>query len=269
MSDSPKTLLTATSICLDYPGKKDAINGVGLSLEAGTITTILGPNGSGKTTLMRALAGVLPTRDGELRFLDSPTVSGASWSTLNAIERAQKVAYLPQTLSADTPFLVRDVVGFGRFAHRGGRLFELPEDRHQVEDVMNRMGLLPLADRAFATLSGGERKRVHIARVMAQKAPILLLDEPVGDLDPRHQVNVFTTIRDWAEQDEGAALVSVHDVNLAARFSDHIVFMKGGQVFAAGAPSQVVTDEVLFAVFELPMKVFEDPGTGRPYALIR
>jgi len=217
---------------------------------------------------MRLLAGVTTGGMGQLTFSGGASFEADQWSREDAGVRARRLGYLPQELVSNPPFTVREVVGFGRFAHYGGRLFENDEDRAITARFLEQFELSDLAERDFSSLSGGERKRAHIARVMCQQAPILVLDEPAADLDPRHQVQVLQQVRDWAAHHQGAALISVHDVNLAARFADHIVFLRSGRVHAEGSPSDVINQQVLREVFEVDFTVGAHPTSGAPYALL-
>ena len=258
-SESP---LIGRALQLEYPDGATALNGVDIELKPGKVTLLLGPNGSGKSTLLRILAGLQTPTGGRVE-----TAQGKTPTELSSKERARQLAYLPQNMPAVSPFTVGQMVLLGRHIHAGGRWFESQGDRDSCRHALEVMGLLEMADRPFSHLSGGEQQRVHLARILCQEAPVYLLDEPVAGLDPGHQFEVLDLLVDLVKSQNLAALVSVHDPNLAARFADEVVFLSDGQVVDAGPVSECLTAELLEQVFGLAYVIGVHPKDGSKYAL--
>lgn len=205
-----------------------------VSIAQGQLVVLLGPNGAGKTSLLRLALGLLEPDAGDALLNDSAVAS------LSPAERARSMAYLPQTRPLTWPIRVRDIVALGRFAH--GVLMGRPqrEDARRIEAALAACDLLPLADRKATTLSGGELARVHCARSFVANTPLLLADEPTAALDPRHQHQVLQLLRGYVD-DGGGALVVLHDIALAARYADRLVWMKDGRIVADGAVAETLT----------------------------
>ena len=205
MSDGPLLRLSRLNVAL---GRRDVLHDVALSVRRGEVAVIVGPNGAGKTTLLRAAAGLVPARGDVI-------VGGDEVQRVSRAERARRVAYLPQGQTFYWPLAVRDVVGLGRLPRGAGASLSAT-DREAVEKAMAETGVTDYADRPVTTLSGGERARVAIARVLATEAPLVLADEPTAALDARYQLVVLDILRRHAEAG-GAVLAAVHDIGLAAR----------------------------------------------------
>jgi len=227
------------------------VNEVSLSLRTGELIAVLGPNGAGKTTLLRAMLGLTNLTGGSARL------DGLECARLSAAERARKVSYLPQRRPLAWPNTVRDIVALGRFAH-GAALGRLSlEDSAAVEDALAVCDLSTLAARNADSLSGGELARVHFARAIAARAPLLIADEPVAALDPRHQLRIAALIRKFVDQG-GGALVVLHEVALAARFADRLVWMKRGKIVAQGSPQETLNAEIMQDVYGVRARVESD-----------
>ena len=226
------TLLEAERISVDLGGRT-VVKQVSLRAAAGQLLALIGPNGAGKTTLLAALAGLR-------RFRGSVRLQGRPLATLGRRERARVLAYLPQGHIAHWPLTVRRLVELGRLPHLAPWRTPVAADRLSVEEAMQRTDIAELAERPFDTLSGGERARVMLARVLAVEAPLVLADEPVAALDPYHQLRVMELLRDYA--DSGAALVVVlHDLTLAARFCDELLLLREGALVARGPADEVLS----------------------------
>ena len=239
--------LKLEGVCVDL-GRRAALRDVTAAFEPGRLTLVVGPNGAGKTTLLRAATGLLRVGRGHV-MLDGKPVGG-----LRGAERARAVAYLPQGGTVAWPLPVRDVVALGRLPHgeRPDRLS--PQGREAVEAALSAVGLHGFESRSATALSGGERARVLLARALATGAPVLLADEPVAALDPRHQLIVLDVLRERARA--GAAVVAVmHDLALAARYADEILLMKAGRVQATGRPRDVLTEARLAESFGIEARV--------------
>lgn len=229
-----------------------------LEIPAGKITTIVGANACGKSTLLRAMARLLRVRAGRV-LLD-----GAAIDTLPSRDVATVLGLLPQTPISPEGIAVADLVGRGRYPHQGWFRRWTPQDDEAVEDALRATDILDLADRAVDELSGGQRQRVWIAMALAQQTDVLLLDEPTTFLDVAHQVEVLDLLTDL-NRSRGTTIVMVlHDLNLAARYTDHLVALREGRLVAQGAPRDVVTPELVAEVFGMTAQVVPDPVSGTP-----
>jgi iron complex transport system ATP-binding protein len=217
---------------------------VSLSLSPGHLVALVGPNGAGKTTLLRALAGLLPS-DGAI------LVGGDPLSSLPLRERAKRFAYLPQGHIVHWPLPARDIVALGRYPHGATDPARLsPKDTEAVLRAMQAVDVMEFSERRVTELSGGERSRVALARVLAVEAPIVLADEPTASLDPRYQIDVMINLRGAA--DRGVLVVVVtHDLGLAARFADTVLVLSAGRLVAQGKPTQALSEQIMADVFRI------------------
>ncbi|MGL4444038.1 MAG: ABC transporter ATP-binding protein [Alsobacter sp.] len=236
---APALALSGVSVTLD---RRRIVAPTDLALQAGRLVAVVGPNGAGKSTLLKAVAGVLAAT-GRI------AVDGRDLATMPRREAARCVSYLPQGHAVHWSLTVRDVVALGRYPHGLADPGDLTGDhRHAVEDAMARTDTLRFADRSVLALSGGERARVMLARVLAVGARIILADEPTASLDPRHQITVMQDLK--GESRRGTLVVAVtHDLALAARLADEIVVIDHGFVVAHGSPEEVLTDDLLARVY--------------------
>jgi iron complex transport system ATP-binding protein len=241
--------LSARSLSVDL-GRRRALSGVDLTLESGRFTVIVGPNGAGKTTLLRSLAGLLAPSEG------SVDLNGLAVGRMRSADRARAIAYLAQSGGVAWPLPVRDVVALGRLPH-GEKPDALPASgRDAVVDAMAAADLRGFEDRPATELSGGERARVLLARALATKASVLLADEPVASLDPRHELIVLDVLK--AQAKAGALVVAImHNLTLAARFADEIVLLDHGRLEAHASPAEVLTEKRLAASFGISAHVFQ------------
>ncbi len=226
-------MLSASNLCLEKH-----LSNVSLTLEPGTATAILGPNGAGKSTLLSALAGLLPVK-GEILW------DGKTFSKIPFLERGRLLAWLGQEQSADFAFSVRDVVAQGRFAWND-------EAGKGVEAAMATLDITHLAGRPVTELSGGERRRVFLARALATDAPIQLWDEPASNLDVRHALEVYALAETLARKGATVA-VTLHDIRAAYRF-DRVLVMNRGLLVGDGRPHDVLTAELIREVFRVEAK---------------
>ncbi|MFD9907075.1 heme ABC transporter ATP-binding protein [Streptomyces sp. NPDC059063] len=236
-------------------GGREVLKGVSVAARAGEVLALVGPNGAGKSTLLAALAADLPADSGVVRVCGRPA---AEWP---APDLALRRAVLPQSAVLSFPFPVEDVVRMGRAPWAGTRLEE--DDDKVVAAAMAATEVSEFAARPFSALSGGERARVALARVLAQRAPLLLLDEPTAALDLRHQELVLRICRERAAAGD-AVVVVLHDLGLAAAYADRAVVLHGGAVAADGAPADVFGEKLLTEVYRQPIEVFPHPRTGTP-----
>ena len=228
--------------------QKDLVKNASFDISPGNLTVLLGPNGAGKTTLLQASMGLIPTDKGEV------ILGGANIKTLSALTRARHVAYLPQSRPLAWPARVKDVVALGRFAH-GASLSKLgADDQAAVDKAMTDCDLGRLSDRRADTLSGGERARMHCARAFAAQAPLLIADEPVAALDPRHQFRVMDLIRNYVNTG-GGAMVVLHDLSLAAQYANNLIWMKDGEITASGSTKDTLTEARIAEVYGVKARV--------------
>ncbi|MEU7468168.1 heme ABC transporter ATP-binding protein [Streptomyces sp. NPDC044984] len=244
-------------------GARVVLAGVDLTVRAGEVLALVGPNGAGKSTLLSALAADLPPTTGTVRIHGRPA---SGWS---APELALRRAVLPQSASLSFPFTVEEVVRMGRapwaaVARPGKDEYEGKgggEDEAAVAGAMAATEVTGFAARPFSALSGGERARVALARVLAQRTPLLLLDEPTAALDLRHQELVLRLCRARAHAGD-AVVVVLHDLGLAAAHAHRVAVLRAGRVAADGPPEDVFTQRLLSEVYEQPVEVFPHPRTG-------
>ena len=242
--------VTARELSFDIDGAR-LVGPIDLAIEQGTLLAIVGPNGAGKSTLVRLLAGDLRPSTG------SVTYDGREATHVSVANLARLRAVLAQQQSADVAFSVEEVVGMGRYALRTDP--DIPPVQHQsaIDAAIETVDLQGLEDRPVASLSGGERQRTAIARVLAQGAPLMLLDEPTTALDIGHQQLVLETLVGLANRDR-IVIAVMHDLNLAARFDDIIILDKGSMA-AHGAADEVLTAERLSDVYGYPIQIVDHP----------
>lgn len=241
-------------------GRLVAVDGVSLSVAPGELLAIVGPNGSGKSTLLRGLARLHPLAAGEV------TLDGRPLRALSSREIARNLAILPQSPDAGLDLTVRELVWRGRYPHQGVLQRARTQDYAAVKAAMEAADVTGIADRGLSSLSGGERQRAWIALALAQEPKVLLLDEPTTSLDLRHELDVMRLLRQLAAS--GMAVVAVlHDLGLVGRFADRVIGLSCGRVAFDGEPAKVFSEGALERVFEVPMVIIEEPGTGRPIPL--
>jgi len=235
--------LTAQGLNVELAGRI-VLQDVSLSLSPGHLVALVGPNGAGKTTLLRALAGLVPST-GAIH------VGGDALASLTLRERARRFAYLPQGHIVHWPLPARDIVALGRYPHGATDPARLtPDDTEAVLRAMQTADVVEFSDRRVTELSGGERSRVALARVLAVEAPVILADEPTSSLDPRHQIDVMKTLRTAADQGT-LVMVVTHDLGLAARFADTVLVLSEGRLVSQGGPTEALSEQVMSDVFRI------------------
>ncbi|MDG4862098.1 ABC transporter ATP-binding protein [Streptomyces sp. T-3] len=249
--------LIADNVTLGYDQRIIAEQ-LSVEIPDNSFTVIVGPNACGKSTLLRALSRMLKPSQGRV-LLDGQTIH-----SMPAKKVARMLGLLPQSSIAPDGITVGDLVARGRYPHQGLLRQWSPEDERVVQESMASTGVAELADRYVDELSGGQRQRVWIAMALAQQTPLLLLDEPTTFLDIQHQIDVLDLCAELHEE-QGRTLVAVlHDLNHAARYATHLIALRDGKVVAEGAPSEIVTAELVEEVFQLPCQIIDDPETGTP-----
>jgi len=234
------------------------IRDLSFTLAPGEVLGLIGPNAAGKTTIIRLLSRVLDPSRGEIFLAGGPA------SRLGRAAVARHVAVVPQDVPQGFPYTVAQLVLMGRFPHAPGRFFESRADLEIAREAMAVTGVEPLAAEPLDRLSGGERQRVVLARALAQRPRLLVLDEPTAHLDLRYQAECVALLR-RLHRDEGLGILLVsHDLNLAAEVSDRLLLMSGGTAVVAGTPEDVMEESVLEAVYRCRVVVDKHPATRRP-----
>ncbi|WP_269928420.1 heme ABC transporter ATP-binding protein [Kocuria massiliensis] len=235
-------------------GDRRILHDVSLRVESGELVVMIGPNGAGKSTVLSVMAGDLRPSRGSVTF------DGSAVGRWSVPDLARRRSVLLQKSSVSFPYAVREVVEMGRTPWRGRP--ESSEDEASVLDAMNVTDVARLAARDITTLSGGEAARAHLARVVAQRAPLMMLDEPTAALDILHQEHVMRTCRRLTEAGAGIVVV-LHDLDLAAAYADRILLFSEGRLTADGPPEEVMVPDRLSEVYGWPIDVIRHPGTGR------
>lgn len=256
-SESGRTArLAARGVTVGY-GARTVIDDLDVAIPPGVITTIIGPNGCGKSTLLRTLSRLLKPSSGTV------VLDGDDIARLRTRDVARKLGLLPQAPVAPEGLTVADLVARGRHPHQSWLRQWSSDDADVVARALAMTGVSDLADRPVDALSGGQRQRVWISMTLAQGTDLLLLDEPTTYLDLAHAMDVLDLVDDLHES--GCTVVMVlHDLNLAARYSDNLVVMRAGSILAQGHPRDVLTAELLHEAFGLHAKIIDDPVGDRP-----
>ena len=243
--------LRIRNLCFSY-NAHPVFTDLSQDIEEGTVVAVVGSNGAGKSTLLQCVNHVLKPSAGEV------LVEGRDVARMSRIERAAHFAYLPQRSESLFPTTVFETVLAGRFPHSPVRFTR--RDEEIVAKTLDDMDLSAFAQRTFDHLSGGEQQQVLVARALAQEAGILLLDEPTNNLDLKHQFGILRLVRDIARRNRITSLLAIHDLNLAAAFSDRVIVLHEGRVFRQGKPADVLTASVVREVFGVDAKVYLHDG---------
>ena len=253
-------LLVASDLSAGYDNK-DILHGLDLEVPPGKITVIVGANACGKSTFLRTLARLISPSQGQV-LLD-----GKSIHRIPSRDLARTLGLLPQSPIAPEGITVADLVSRGRHPHQSLFSRWTRKDDEAVDSALVATKTFDLAERPIDELSGGQRQRVWIAMALAQQTDILLLDEPTTFLDINHQIEVLDLLTDLNRMRGTTVVMVLHDLNLAARYADHLVAIADGRVHISGRPEDVLTEETVRDVFGLDSRVIEDPTSGRPIML--
>ena len=229
-------------------GGTEILHGIDFTAGDRSLVGVIGPNGSGKSTLLKCIYRVLKPSEGAV-FVD-----GQPLSEYRVRDSAKKIAVLAQHNFYNFEFTVQDVVLMGRAPHKRALERDSAADFKIVHEAMERVGVAPLRDRLFSTLSGGEQQRVLLARALAQQTPCLILDEPTNHLDIKYQLELLDLVRSL----DRTVIAAIHDLNIAAMYCDTIFVMQSGHIVAAGAPRDVLTRSLIRSVYEVDADVFTD-----------
>lgn len=238
--------------------QKTVIPEMNVRIPTGRITSIIGPNGCGKSTLLKGLARIIPLQGGTI------LINGEGMSRLSTKQIARKMALLPQGPQAPAGLSVRELIGFGRYPYQNGLSSLTQKDREMIDRAMKETRVENLADQSVDQLSGGQRQRAWIAMALAQDTPLILLDEPTTYLDMAHQLEILELLKTLNETEHKTIVLVIHDLNLAARFSDYLITMKDGKIYGEGNVEEIFTTRMLKDVFHLNALIQNDPWTDRP-----
>ncbi len=243
-------IIELRDVSFRYPGNTLIVNDLSFTIGNGEFIGLLGANGSGKSTILKLAAGMLQPASGGVRLWDKPL------STYRNKDRAKLLCYFPQQLDVNVPFTVREIVGMGLYP------YDIPP-RMTVDEALAMVGLTAKASAFVTNLSGGERRRVFIAMTLIQGAGILLLDEPLANLDIRYQIEFLRLLRGLQEQKGISVLMALHDINIALQF-EKVMVIKEGAVLGSGSPATVLTKEMIRQAFEVDIEVRKSES-GEPY----
>lgn len=234
------------------------VDDLDMQIPQGKITTIIGPNGCGKSTVLKAVGRILKPKGGVIYL------NGDDIAHLSTKEVAQKMAILPQSPQAPAGLTVGELVAYGRFPHQRGFGILKPEDMKIIQWALEVTKLIELETTAVDNLSGGQRQRVWIAMALAQQTDLILLDEPTTYLDLAYQLEVLELLYNLNREQDCTIVMVLHDLNLAARFADYMIAIRGGDIISHGAADEVMTVDVLKETFHIDAEIIKDPRTGRP-----
>jgi len=248
-------LLRADALTAGY-GERTALCSLDLAAYPGEVLAVVGPNGAGKSSLLKVLGGSLKPWQGEV------TIAGQELSRIDRRSLARLIASVAQENPVAFQFSALEVTLMGRAPHLGAFHLETGHDVAIARAALKAFGLGDIAGRPIQELSGGERKRVFLARAIAQQAPIILLDEPAAFLDLRHVAEIFMLFRELCAERETTVIVTLHDLNVAALYADRVLLLKDGECVACGTPAEVLTPANLSAVYEVNVHVGRHPMSG-------
>ena len=230
-------------------GDKEVLKNISLNVAKGEFLSIIGPNGSGKSTILKLITKINSFKVGSIKL------KGKSILDIDQKELAKSISLVPQSTFVDYEFTVSELIMMGRFPYKKRFERENQEDLEIVNNAMEKTNVKYLKDRLITEISGGETQRVTIARALAQETEIILLDEPTSFLDINHQIEVLNLLRDLNKNEGKTILLVIHDINLAARYSDRIMILKDGQVMDIGSPEEVISKENILKAYNLKSEI--------------
>lgn len=246
---------------ISFSFEQEVLRNVNINIERGKFYTILGPNGSGKTTLLRILSKSLDIKKGEI-FIDERELT-----QIKSKELAKEMAIVPQSTEIEFDFSVQDVVLMGRTPHIPRFSSESEKDLEIARTAMKMTNTWKLRNKGINELSGGERQRVVAARAIAQETGIILLDEPISHLDIHHQIEIMSQIKQLNQNKNITIIAVLHDLNLAAAYSDRMILMHDCGVYKDGTPEEVLTEDIIKKVYGLDVYITKNPKTGKTFIM--
>lgn len=252
-------MLKLENVCFQYRRNLPLLQDISFEMARGSAVSLLGPNGAGKTTLIRCILGLLPLQTGHIYL------QGQDITMLKTRRRARLISYVPQSSMLTFPYEAREVVLMGRVAHLGLGAAPGIKDHYEAEAAMAAMDILHLAERPFQQLSGGEKQLVVIARALAQKALLMILDEPTASLDFFNQARALKLVRALTQNGQ-SILMTTHNPDHALLIADKVVMIKGGKVFVCGNPDETVNSQNLWELYSIKADVFQTKiiSAGKP-----
>ncbi len=260
MTENKELLIAVKGLDWHY-GEDRVLEDVRLDLYSNGFYGIIGPNGSGKTTLLKNISRSLMTQKGKV-FLNERDIT----EFLNK-ELAKKISYVPQNTNLEFEFSVMDIVLMGRSPHLKRFQSESTYDMGIAKHAMEITDTWHLRDKNIAMVSGGERQRAIIARALAQQADVMLLDEPVSQLDIQHQIEILEILKKLTEDNRLTVVMSIHDLNMASQYCDRLILMDKGRIFKEGGPHEVIVEENIRSVYGLKAFIMKDPLTDKPHLI--
>ncbi|MGP9650836.1 ABC transporter ATP-binding protein [Glutamicibacter sp. AOP38-B1-38] len=230
-------------------GGRDVVHAASLEIPSGEVLGVLGPNGSGKSSLLRTLYRAVKPRQGTVR------VDGQDVQKLSGKQAARSIAVMLQDPPTDFDLSVAETVLLGRAPHQNSFGKDSAEDLEIVREAMERTEITELSGRMVATLSGGQRQRVMLARALAQRTPVLVLDEPSNHLDISHQHDLMSTVRGLGR----TVIAALHDLNLAAQYCDRVLILDAGRIIACGPPHRIITEQLISSVYGVQARILGEP----------
>ena len=253
-------VLSGQKLSIGYH-QKNIIEQLDVAFLEGKTSIIIGPNGCGKSTLLKGLGRMLSLRQGKVVLFSK------EMQELSTREIAQKMAFLPQGMETPSDTTVREVIELGRYPHQGLLRKVSIEDKQIIDEVLAQTELTDLAQKQIDSLSGGQKQRVWIAMALAQKTPVILLDEPTTYLDMGHQLDVLKLLASLQQKLSSTVVMVLHDLNLAARFADVMFAMKDGRLIKKGSVSEIMHPALLKELFDIEALIAKDPVNGRPLCI--
>ena len=244
-------MITVSGLSKKY-NDKYVVSNVDALFPLGKVTSIIGPNGAGKSTLLSMVSRLTESDAGQVMIADKPL---NQWDSASL---AKRLSVLRQSNNINMRFTVRELVAFGRFPYSQGRLTK--EDNNFIDRAMINLDITHLQDRYIDQLSGGQRQMAFIAMVVAQDTDYVFLDEPLNNLDIKHSVDIMKTLKKLAKKHHKAVVIVIHDINFASCYSDNIIAMKQGELIKSGTVSEVIQEQVLSEIYEIPFKIQEVEG---------
>ncbi|MDA3809484.1 MAG: ABC transporter ATP-binding protein [Spirochaetaceae bacterium] len=240
---------------------RNVLKDICLEIKAGSILGLIGPNGAGKTTLLNTMARMIKPQKGKI------LLGGKDLWKISSREAASAMAFTPQDMGSTLPLTITQFVQLGRAPHRGWLLPLTKEDHDIVNDVLKKTGLIDLRERYITELSGGEQQRAGLARVLAQEPEILMLDEPTSHLDIKYQTEILEMVADLAHNHNIAVVISIHDLNTAALYSDKLALIGKGVIASYGTPEEVLKEEILSEIYDTNVIVTSHPLFNTPMVM--
>lgn len=254
------SILGIKNLTIDYNGII-AIDDLNIDFKKGRFYTILGPNGAGKSTLLKAISKNIENMKGSI-FIDNMNIKDLKIKNL-----AKKISMVPQETSIDFDLMGEEIVLMGRIPHLKRLEKEGSQDFSIVKEAMRKTNTIHLRNRSVTKMSGGEKQRVVVARALAQEAGIMLLDEPVSQLDLHNQIEIMNIIRDLVDREGLTAICVLHDINLAVNYSDEILIMKAGKLVSMGKPVDIIRQDIIEDTYGIDVKIIENPITNKPFII--